>query len=86
MLHIKKKWHQSLEGFFLTCACSTATPQIERLLQESEGFFSQRSGRLLPKSGGFVHTQVSKMRSSFAYGISGAALYQFRSFVYNSTV
>ena len=44
----------------------------EDFFRECESFF-RRIGRLLPKSAGFVHTQVSEARCSFAYVSSAFA-------------
>ena len=62
MVCIQKKWCWHSEHF------------SEMQLQLSEGFFLESkgffSGRLLPKSAGFVH---SKVQCSFVYGSSAAA-------------
>jgi len=54
---MRQKKTLTFDTFFQACICGAAAPQV---------------GRLLLKSAGFVHTQVSKTPCSFTYGSFGA--------------
>jgi len=49
----------------LCCKSESFFAKSEGYFQESQGFF-RRSGRLLPKSAGFIHTYISEKQCSFA--------------------
>ena len=67
--YVSKKWRRHSE-------CFSERMFAAQLCWKSEGFF-QRSGRLLPNSGGFAHTDVSETWCSFAYGSFGAVFASF---------
>ena len=61
----KKKMMLAFSAFFQMCVYGTAAPQME--------CFFRRSGGLLVKTAGFVHTLISEMLCSFVYRIFTAS-------------